>query len=102
MALKDLDEIWDYITFKLESPVAVEHTVNGIMDSLDVLKDFSQTGAQLMFENGMDSGYRYVIYKNYMVFYHTQELEVYVDRVIYGKRDYMGVLFTEELKKYTE
>lgn len=96
MAVKDLDEIWDYITFELESPVAAEHTVNGIMDSVDGLKDFSQTGVHLMFENGMDSGYRYVIFKNYMAFYHTQELEVYVDRVIYGKRDYMRVLFPEE------
>ena len=96
MALKDLDEIWDYITFELESPVAAEHTVKGIIDSVDELKGFSRTGAHLIFENGMDSGYRYVIYKNYMAFYHTQELEVYVDRVIYGKRDYMRVLFPEE------
>lgn len=95
MALKDLDEIWEYITEELMNPSAAENTVNGIMDSIDALEDFPEAGAKLLFNGDLDSGYRFVIYKNYMSFYHIQSDGIYVDRVIYGKRDYMKVLFPD-------
>ena len=34
-ALKDLDEIWDYIEFELCNPSAAQNTVDGIMDKVD-------------------------------------------------------------------
>lgn len=96
MALKDLDEIWDYITKELMNPSAAENTINGIMDIIDNLTDFPETGAKLIFDNGLDSGYRYVLYKNYMAFYHIQAGCVYIDRIMYGRRDYMKELFENE------
>lgn len=97
LALNDLDEIWEYITEELMNPSAVENTVNGIMDAVEVLADFLDTGVRLVFDGDLDSGYRFVIYKNYMAFYHTQNNMIYVDRVIYGKREYMKVLFPNDL-----
>lgn len=79
------------------NPLAAESTVNGIMDAVEELAEFPETGARLLFDGALDSGYRFVIYKNYMAFYHTQNHLIYVDRVLYGKRDYMKVLFSEEL-----
>lgn len=92
-ALNDLDEIWEYIEKELYNPIAAENTINGIMDAVDMLKEFSQAGAILRFSNGISSGYRFVRYENYMSFYHINGDEVFIDRVIYGKRDYIKILF---------
>ncbi len=97
MAKDDLDGIWHYIANELLNPSAAENTVNGIMDIVDGLGDFPEMGSRLIFNSGLDSGYRFVIYKNYMVFYHIQADFVYIDRVIYGKRDYMTELFPDNL-----
>ena len=94
-ALKDLDEIWDYIEFELCNPSAAQNTVNGIMDKVDGIASFPDSGAKLEFENGLDSGYRYVVFKNYLAFYRVRPNNVvYVDRVIYDGRDYMRILFS--------
>lgn len=95
LALKDLDEIWDYITNELVNPSAAENTVNGILDMIDGLVGFPETGSRLLFDNELDSSYRFIIFKNYMAFYHIQAELIYVDRVMYGKRDYMKVLFPD-------
>ena len=63
-ALKDLDEIWDYIEVELCNPSAAQNTVDGIMDKVEGIAAFPESGAKLVFENGLDSGYRYVVFKN--------------------------------------
>ena len=93
MALSDLDEIWEYISVKLENPAAAENTVNGILDSVDKLKEHSGVGAPLFFGNNLFSGYRYVIYNEYLAFYRVSGSTVNVDRVLYGRRDYIRILF---------
>lgn len=101
-ALKDLDEIWDYIEFELCNPSAAQNTVDGIMDKVDGIASFPESGAKLVFENGLDSGYRYVVFKNYLAFYRLRPNNVvYVDRVIYGGRDYQkrDRRYDEELRK---
>lgn len=95
LALKDLDEIWDYITNELMNPSAAKNTVNGIIEMIDGLDSFPETGSTLLFDNGLDSGYRFINFKNYMAFYHIQAELIYVDRVMYGKRDYMKFLFPD-------
>lgn len=93
-ALKDLDEIWDYIESDLYNPNAAQNTVEGIMDKVDGLSSFPKSGVKLEFNNGLDSGYRYVVFKNYLVFYRLRlDNVIYVDRVIYSGRDYMRILF---------
>lgn len=93
-ALKDLDGIWDYIEKELCNPSAAQNTVEGIMDKIDILMSFPEAGAKLEFENGLNSGYRYVSFKNYIAFYRLRsDGIVYIDRVIYSGRDYMRILF---------
>ncbi len=94
-ALNDFDEIWDYISTQLLSPIAAESTVNGIIETVDTLKHFAKAGATLKFTNEIDSGYRFVKYKNYMAFYRINGNEVFVDRIIYGKSDYIKILFSD-------
>lgn len=46
-ALQDLDEIWDYIEFELCNPSATQNTVDGIMDKVDEIASFPESGAKL-------------------------------------------------------
>lgn len=93
-AVRNLDEIWDYIEIELCNPSAAQNTVEGIMDKIDDLAMFPESGAKLEFDNGLESGYRFVVFKNYFAFYRLRpDNVVYVDRVVYAGRDYMRILF---------
>lgn len=93
LAINDLDEIWEYIAYVLKDTVAANNTISGILDKTDLLAEQPEIGTQLFFDNNLFSGYRYVIYNNYLAFYRISSNTVFVDRVIYGKRDYMKILF---------
>ena len=91
-ALNDLEEIWTYISDELCNPSAARHTIDGILKAVERLKVFSGAGAVLSFSDGINSGYRFVRYGNYPAFYRVIESDVFVDRIIYGKRDNMSIL----------
>lgn len=93
-AVMDLDEIWDYIANVLKNPIAADRTINGILDKTDMLAEQPEIGTRLFFSDELNSGYRYVIYNNYLAFYRISADTVYIDRVIYGKRDYMKLLLS--------
>ena len=94
-AQNDLDEIWEYITAHLCNPQAAENTVNKIMDTVDELENFSETGALLSSVTAIESDYRFLTSGNYMVFYRVNGQDVYIDRVLYGRRDYLRILFPD-------
>ncbi len=94
-AQNDLDEIWEYITFELCNPQAAENTVNKIMDTVDELENFSEIGAPLSSVTDLESDYRFLTSGNYMVFYRVHGHDVYIDRVLYGRRDYLRILFPD-------
>ena len=63
------------------------------MDDIDALETFSELGAPLASILDIDTEYRYLVTGNYMTFYRVFQNEVYVDRILYGRRDYMRILF---------
>ncbi len=92
---RDLDEIWDYISSELQNISAAERTVNRIMDAVDQLADFAEIGSPLSSIADVNSDYRFLVTGNYLTFYRVQSSNVYVDRVLYGRRDYLRILFGE-------
>lgn len=99
---RDLDEICDYIVADLCNPSAAERVVNRIMDAIDQLENFSEIGAPLMSDENADSGYRYLVAGNYLTFYRIFGNDVYIDRVLYGRRDYLRILFGDTQEEETE
>ncbi len=91
---RDLDEIYDYIKYKLCSPIAAENTVSGILDKIENLKSHSDIGNIWYLENDVNSGYRYVHYKNYVVFYMVKNDDVYIVRILYRLQNYVSQLFS--------
>ena len=84
-ALHDLDE--------LQNPQAAEKTVNRILDKVDQLVEFAQSGALLSAVSEVMGEERFLVCDSYMIFYHSEKQEVMIDRVLYGRRDYLRVLF---------
>lgn len=98
---RDLDEIWDYIASELQNPIAAERIVNSIMDAVNQLADFAETGAPLTSVADIESDYRFLVTGNYLTFYRVYENEVFVDRILYGRRDYLRILFGDIINEDT-
>ena len=91
-ALNDLDDIWGYITFELMNPDAAINTVNGIMDAVDRLSEYPLSGTPFNMLLEIESEYRFVIFKNYLAFYHLEDNTVNIDRMLYEGRDFIKAL----------
>ena len=98
---RDLDDIWDYIVSELQNRSAAERVINRIIDAVDPLKNFAEMGALLSSIADIGTDYRFLVSGNYMVFYRVQGNDVYIDRVLYGRSDYMSVLFKDLLREET-
>ena len=100
---RDLDDIWDYIASELQNRSAAEHVVDRIMDAVDQLKNFAEMETLLSSIADVGTDYRFLVSGNYMVFYRVQDSDVHIDRVLYGRSDYMSALFKDLLcEKTTE
>ena len=60
-----------------------------------MLREHAYIGAPLSFIADNKEDYRFLVSGSYMVFYRVNGQDVYVDRVLYGRRDYLNVLFRE-------
>lgn len=98
---RDLDDIWDYIVSELQNRSAAERVINRIIDAVDPLKNFAEMGTPLSSIADIGTDYRFLVSGNYMVFYRVQGNDVYIDRVLYGRIDYMSVLFKDLLREET-
>ena len=94
-AQKDMEELGDYISNTLQNPSSAMRLVRSIKAAVFKLCDFPEMGALLKAEENI-VGYRYLICGSYMVFYHISESSVLVDRVLYGRRNYLSMLFDGE------
>lgn len=84
-AQNDLAEIKAYIAEKLDNPSAALATVSRITKSLRILRTYAE----------VESDYRFIVSGNYISFYRAYGNEVYVDRILYARRDYMRILFRD-------
>ena len=98
---RDLDDIWDYIVLELQNRSAAERVLDHIMDAVDPLKNFAEMGTPLSSIADVGTDYRFLVSGNYMVFYRVQGCDVYIDRVLYGRSDYMSSLFKDSLREET-
>jgi len=94
-AMKDLNEIQDYIVTELCNPNAAFHVITKILSSVDRLQDFAKIGAPLSTVIETENNYRFLVCGDYMVFYRIAKTNVYISRILYGKRDYLSILFGE-------
>ena len=94
-AQEDLSEIKAYIAEDLENPQAALSTVMKITKTIRMLQDHALIGTPLSAVADVNSDYRYLVSDNYMVFYRVAGKNVFIDRVLYGRRDYLHILFAD-------
>lgn len=58
------------------------------------LRSFPEMGTSLK-QDGHATIYRYLICNSYLIFYHVDDVDVKIDRILYGRRNYMALLFDE-------
>ncbi len=100
-AQNDLLEIKEYISEELENAKAATRIVSKITKSIRMLREHAFIGTPLSSVTDVDSNYRYLISDNYMVFYRVMGKDVYIDRVLYARRDYLRILMDNSLNPFT-
>lgn len=92
-AQKDLLEIKEYISEELCNPKAANNVLSIITKRIRELAEFPLMGAPLSSIIDFETGYRFLVCGQYTAFYRYEDDAVYVDRVLYGRRDFMRILF---------
>ena len=92
-ARRDLKIIQDYIADEQESPQAALKVIEAILDRIERLLEFPDTGTLLSPKVDFPTNYRYARAAGYLIFYHHENNKIFVDRIIHEKRDYITILF---------
>ena len=95
-ALRDLEEIRDFISEDLANLPAANNTVSGILDNIKILASFPEIGSPLSAIVNIETNYRFLVCGHYMTFYRFEGGTVYVIRILYGRRNYMEILFGKQ------
>jgi plasmid stabilization system protein ParE len=94
-AVDDLNAAADYIESELASPMAARRLVDSVIEKAQLFADVPGAGTVLRTLSGIDTGYRYMLSGNWMVFLRCVDGRALVVRVLYAKSNYMRTLFGE-------
>ena len=97
LARADMREIGDYISRELRNPDAALRMIRRFQKAMLPLRDFPEMGSPLLTAGKQGAPYRYLVCGSYLIFYHIGAEAVHIDRVLYGRRDYMALLFGDKL-----
>lgn len=93
-AKSDLRDIAFYITNLAKDKNIAIRFVKELQNTTKILEQFPESGAIPQDRVLKSIGYRFLVYKDYLLFYQysKQENTAYVSAIFNGKRDYMRVL----------
>lgn len=93
--LQDLKDIDEYISVTLCNPAAAKRIIKKIIAAYSKLTDQPFMGVALNAKINMDVPFRYLVSGNYLIFYQVND-HIEIHRIIYGKRDYVKILFNND------
>ena len=82
----------------LGNPSAAEQVADKIISAIERLRVFPEMGAPLHCDGQLKVQDRFLVSGSYMIFYEMIESDVYINRILYGRRDYLKILFPEKEK----
>ena len=92
-AFKDMKDIKVFIIDELCSKQSVINMIRKIMKHIRQLADFPERGASLSPIINLEVPNRFLVCGNYTVFYKVEGDDVHIIRVLYGRRNFMQILF---------
>ncbi len=90
-AIRDLNRVWSEIYTASCDYDITEKYIRELLDKVESKADFPESGAPLYYEDSF-TGYYFVVYKSYMAFYRLEPGKLLIDRILFGKSDYMRIL----------
>lgn len=94
-AIIDLQQIKTYIAEDLCNNQAAIDSVSKIIKRIQVLADFPEIGTPLSSITGFETDYRFLVCGSYTAFYRIENQTVNIIRVLYGRRNFIKILFGE-------
>jgi len=92
LALKDLEDIIDYIADELKAPIAAMDLLTAVESGIERLLDHPYSCRVYQSDRPLNHEYRVLTVKNYLVFYVVLEGIVEIHRVVFGKRNLPQVI----------
>ena len=91
-AIRDLEQIGDYIAYQFKSPRSALNIIQKIQERISQLEDFPLTGTPLSAIVATKTDYRFLGCGSYLAFYRPQNGDVLIDRILHGRQDYVSIL----------
>jgi len=92
-ARRDIKSIQDYIANEKESPQTALKVIEKILDKIENLLRLPDSGTLLSSRVSFPTNYRYAKAVGYLIFYRHENNQIFIDRIIHGKRNYIAILF---------
>ena len=90
-AIQDLNRVWAEVLKASKDTEITDRYVEELLDKVEAKSDYPKSGSPLYYENTF-TGYYYLVFKAYLVFYRLEKETILVDRVLFGGSDYMRIL----------
>ena len=90
IAEEDFTEIISYIA--ADNPKVAETLANDIEKNLELLSENPLLGRIPRDAEIKKLGYRYLVVRNYIIFYTIENKTVYIHRILHGARNYKAIL----------
>jgi toxin ParE1/3/4 len=93
-AKEDLRNIAYYIAEQSQDKKIAIRFIKQLQEKCKILEDFPESGAIPKDRVMMSAGYRFLVHKEYLIFYNYEKAEntAYILAVFNAKRDYMRVM----------
>ena len=92
-ARRDLDAIWDFYLHAYQNCDAAVKIIDSITEDIDRLADYPELGPLLSSIADVEANVRFLVAGQYLSFYRIDGADLYIDRILYGRRDYLRILF---------
>ena len=89
---EDLESSINYIKYVLQNPVAAQRLKNEVKKAFEKIKKNPFIYPTVPVEYLASKGYRFMVVKNYMLFFKVKEKQINIDRFLYGPRDWINIL----------
>ena len=89
---EDLESSINYIKYVLQNPIASKRLKNEVKNAFEKIKKNPFIYPTVPVEYLASKGYRFMVVKNYMLFYRVKEKQINIERFLYGPRDWINIL----------
>ena len=90
-AIRDLDRVWAEVLEASKDYEITERYIEELLDKDEAKADYPKAGSPLYYENSF-TGYYFVVFKAYIAFYRLESDRMLIDRVLFGRSDYLRIL----------